>query len=82
MEVNETEEIKKYKVFSTDSHRFKISSAKLAELEEEEKYYVKLAMLIQKSMKQIVRKSDGKKWEASWLAIFKEITGQETIDWK
>lgn len=78
--VNIEEVVVETRIYSTDTHQFKIRADSLDKMKDNEGFLMKIASKIQKSMKQMTDKSNGKEWENSYSAIFKEITGQTNLE--
>lgn len=66
-------------VYRTPTHVFKIREDLLDKMKEGKEYLLKLGSRIQKNMKQLNEKSNGKEWQESYEAIFEEITNQKIL---
>jgi hypothetical protein len=66
--------------YKTDTHIFKIKAEILDMMRENKDFLLKIGTKIQRSMKQIAEKSNGKEWQESYEAIFEEITSQRIIN--
>lgn len=66
-------------VYRTQTHSFKIREDLLDKMKEGKEYLLKLGTRIQKNMKQLNEKSNGKEWQESYEAIFEEITNQKVM---
>lgn len=66
-------------VYKTETHVFKIKQDLLEKMKEGKEYLLKLGTRIQKNMKQLNDKSNGKEWQESYEAIFEEISNQKVM---
>lgn len=66
-------------VYKTETHMFKINSEQLEKMRDGKEFLLKIGTKIQKNMKQLQEKSNGKEWQESYEAIFEEITNQRII---
>lgn len=78
-------EVKKEKVevitliFRTETHSFKIREDLLEKMRDGKEFLLKLGTKIQKNLKQLNEKSNGREWQESYEAIFEDITDQKII---
>ena len=77
MEVKITIDSKNVDTYETDSHKFKIEEITLENLKYKQDFPMRIAVKIQKGMRQKIKLSSGKLWQDSFESIFKEITGYE-----
>lgn len=65
--------------YATPTHIFKINATQLDKMRLGKEFLLKIGTKIQKSMKQLEEKSNGKEWQESYEAIFEMITDQRII---
>lgn len=66
-------------VYKTPTHIFKINAEQLEKMKTGKEFLLKIGTKIQKNLKQLEEKSNGKEWQESYEAIFEEITNQRII---
>lgn len=65
--------------YLTETHQFKIKEDTLESMRKGKDFLLKIGTKIQKQMKQISEKSNGREWQASYEKIFEYITDQKII---
>lgn len=65
--------------YATETHSFKIKADTLETMREGKEFLLKIGTKIQKSMKQIAEKSNGREWQNSYEKIFEYLTDQKII---
>lgn len=66
-------------VYRTPTHVFKINAETLEKMREGKEFLLKIGTKIQKNLRQLEEKSNGREWQLSYEAIFEEITNQRII---
>lgn len=66
-------------VYRTKTHSFKINADLLDKMRAGKEFLLKIGTKIQKNMKQLEEKSNGKEWQESYEAIFENITNQRIV---
>lgn len=66
-------------VYRTDTHIFKIKADTLDTMREGKEFLLKIGNKIQKNLRLLSEKSNGDEWQASYEAIFQEITNQRVV---
>lgn len=65
--------------YKTPTHFFKIKEETLNNMRNGKEFLIKIGTKIQKNMRQVEEKSNGKEWQESYEAIFEQITDQRII---
>lgn len=77
VEYEETEVVTS--IYKTDTHVFRINAHTLEKMREGKEFLLKIGTRIQKNLKQLNEKSNGREWQESYEAIFEEITNQKIV---